>query len=300
MSAGSFRFPISVFAAALLCVLVAPVVHGGPTVTLVGDDDRGVVMRELSAQEQSPIESRDGVYALLVESAGVTISSLAPGGGAGAMADLLLATDIGLVVMDSTVGPTAVIREHIIIARQARVPMLALLLTRVAQLHVDVPDEADALLALEIKEMRELLSAYDFNGGAAGVYYDAPTPENVTGISAFGIRASLRALSRFAPRRVRQKEMGQASDVWAAVYLLTPLEADGYAIGLAPDETVILWSEGTQSTATLRSVSQYKPGDYREMPLAVAAPIRGMEGSRILLLRDEKVVGLGAITQILR
>jgi len=269
-------------------------------VTLIGDDDRGVVMRELAAREQSPIEDREGVYGLLVESAGLTISSLAPGGGAGAMADLLLTTDIGLIVMDSTVGPTAVIREHIIIARQARVPMLALLLTKVEQLHVDAPDEADALLTLEIQEMRELLSAYDLNGGAVGVYYDGTTPGNVTGISAFGIRASLRALSRFAPRRVRTQEMGQASDIWAAVYLLTPLEADGHAIGLAPDETVTLWSEGTQSTATLRSVSQYEPGDYREMPLASAAPIRGMEGSRILLLRDEKVVGLGAITQVLR
>lgn len=298
MRAGSFRFSVSVFGVGLLWVLVAPVVHGGPTVTFIGDDDRGVVMRELSAREPSPIESRDGVYSLLVESAGVTISSLAPGGGAGAMADLLLATDIGLVVMDSTVGPTAVIREHIIIARQARVPMLALLLTKVAQLHVDVPDEADALLALEIREMRELLSAYDLNGGAAGVYYDGPTPGNVTGISAFGIRASLRALSRFAPRRVRQKEMGQASDIWAAVYLLTPLEIGGHAVGLAPDEAVTLWSEGTQSTATLRSVSQYHPGDYREMPLTLEAPIRGMEGSRFLVVRGERVVGLGAITEI--
>lgn len=213
MSAGSFRFPIPVFVAALLYALVAPVVHGGPAVTLIGDDGRGVVMRELAAREQTPIESRDGVYALLVESAGLTISSLAPGGGAGAMADLLLATDIGLIVMDSTVGPTAVIREHIIIARQARVPMLALLLTNVAQLHVDTPDEADALLALEVQEVRELLSAYDLNGGAAGVYYDGTAPGNVAGISAFGIRASLRALSRFAPRRVRKQDMGDRKSV---------------------------------------------------------------------------------------
>ena len=300
MSAGRFRFPVPIFAAALACVLVAPVGHAGPTVTLIGDDDRGVVVRELAAREQSPIERRDGVYALLVESAGLTLSSLAPGGGATAMADLLLTTDIGLIVIDSTIGPTPAIREHIIIARQARVPMLAILLTNVAQLHADVPDGADELLALEIQQMRELLSAYDLDGGAAAVYYDAPTPGIVPGISAFGIRASLRALSLFAPRRVRKEDMSQASDIWAAVYLLTQLETDGNAIGLAPDETVTIWSEGAQSTATLRSVSEYKPGDYREMPLAMAAPIKVMEGSRILLVRDERVVGLGDITQVLR
>ncbi len=257
-------------------------------------------MREVAAQERSPIHRREGVYELLVESAGVKVSSLAPGGGATAMADLLQVTDIGLIVIDSTVGPTAVIREHILIARQARVPMLAMLFTNVAQLYADAPNEAAEVLALEVREIRELLSAYDLNGGAAGVYYDARTPDDVAGISAFGVRASLRVLSRFASRRVRVAEMGQVSDMWGAVYLLTELEADGNAVNLAPNDTVTVWSEGTQSTATLRSVSQYLPGDYREMPLTMAAPITGMEGSRILLVRGERVVGLGSITQILR
>lgn len=300
MGAGFLRFQWSVLVAALVCALGASLAHASPKVTLIGDDDRGVVMRELAAKEQSPIKRSGKVYSLLVESAGLTLSSLAPGGGATAMADLLQVTDIGLIVVDATVGPTAAIREHILIARQARVPMLAMLMTNVVQLHADAPDEAAELLALEIQEIRELLSAYDLNGSAAGVYFDAQMPENVVGISAFGIRASLRALSLFAPRRVRKADMGQVIDLWGAVYLLTQLEADGNAIGLAPNDTVTVWSEGTQATATLRSVSRYQPGDYREMPFSMAAPINGMEGSRILLVRGDKVVGLGAITQVLR
>ena len=298
MAEGRFRFRIATFTGALLCALIAPAMHASPAVTLIGDDYRGVVIREIAAKERSDIHRRGGVYELVVESAGLTVRSLAPGGGVTAMADLLQVTDIALIVIDSTVGPTHIIREHILIARQARVPMLAMLLTNVARLHADAPDEADEVLAIEVQEIRELLSTYDLNGNDAGVYYDARTPQTVAGIAAFGNRESLRALSRFAPRRVREEGMGQVSESWGAVYLLTELEADGNAVSLAPKDTFIIWSEGTQTTATLRSVSQYHPGDYREMPLTLEAPIKRMEGSRILVVRGERVVGLGEITQI--
>jgi hypothetical protein len=298
MAAGRLRLRISAYTGALLCALIAPATYASPKVTLIGDDYRGVVMRDVAAEERAAIQRRGGVYELVVQSVGLTVSSLAPGGGVTAMADLLQITDIALIVIDATVGPTHLIREHILIARQARVPMLAMLLTNVAQLYADAPGEADEVLALEVREMRELLSTYDLNGNAAGVYYDARTPKTAVGISAFGNRESLRALSRFAPRRVRDAGMGQVSDIWGAVYLLTELETGGIAASLAPKDTFIIWSEGTHSTATLRSVSQYHPGDYREMPLTLEKPINGMEGSRILLVRGERVVGLGAITQI--
>lgn len=285
-------------AAALLCVVFSSAIHAGPKVTLVGDDYLGVVIREVAAAEQSEIRRRDGVYELSVKSAGVTVRSLAPGAGATAMADLLQVTDIALIVMDSTIGPTPVIREHVLIARQARVPMLAMLLTKVERLYAKAPAEAAELLAIEAEEIRELLSTYDLNGDAAGVYYDTRPPGTVAGVAGFGYREALRVLSRFEPRRVRSAEMGRVGEIWSAVYLLTDLEADGNAISLAPRDSIIVWSEGTQSKATLSSFSQYRPGDFREMSLSLEAPVRGMEGSRILLVSGERVVGLGAITQI--
>lgn len=285
-------------AATLLCLVVVPAVHAGPTVALVGDDYRRVVMDEVAARERSEVRWRDGVYELDAESAGVTVRSLAPGGDVTAMADMLHGTDIALIVINSIIGPTPAIREHILIARQARVPMLAMLLTNVVELYVRAPEEASELLAIEIREIRELLSAYDLDGNAAGVYFDAETPETVAGVSQFGSREALRALAKFAPRRVRAPGMGQVSGFWGAVYLLTELEADGNAVSLAPRDTVTVWSEGTQSVATLSSVSQYHPGDYREMSLSLKTSVKGMQGSRILLLRDDRVIGLGAITQI--
>lgn len=294
------RLRVPAFLGALLCAAIASGAHAGPSVTLVGDDQVGAVIGELAAAERAEIRYQDEVFELTVVGAGVTLRSPAPGAGATAVADLLQVTDIALIIMDSTVGPTPVIRETVLIARQARVPMVAMLLTNVQRLYAKAPEDATELLALEVQEIRELLSTYDLNGNAARVYLDAPPPEPVAGIEGFGNREALKSLSRFAPRRVRSADAGQVSELWGAVYLLTDLEADGHAISLAPRDSIVVWSEGTQSKATLSSLSEYYPGDFREMSLSLESPVRGMEGSRILLVSGKRVVGLGAITQIKR
>lgn len=293
------RFSACVF---LLVVFASPALPawGAITVTLVGDEHLGVIMREMAGKEGSEIQSQGGVYELAVESAGVRLRSLADGEGVIAMADLLLESDIALIVIDATKGPTPVIREHVLIARQARIPMMAMLMGNVEGLFAGAPDEAAELLALEIREIRELLSAYDMNGNAARVYLDSRPPDAVAGVAAYGSREALLALAHFVPRRVRTTDLGQVSNIWGAVYLLTDAEADGNAMGLAPNDSIVLWSEGTQSTATLNSVSAYRPGDFREMPLSMEAPVKGVEGSRFLLVNDDRVVGVGAITQIVQ
>lgn len=283
----------------LLAALGAPA-YAVSDVTLVGDDHLGVVAREVAALEGAPISERDGVYELAVESAGITLRSLAPGEGVTAMADLLHASDIALIVVDATRGPTPVVREHVLVARQARVPMLAILVANVAELFGRAPDEAAEVLDLEIRELRDLLSAYGMGGDVVPVYLDGEPPQPVEGISAFGSRATVLALARFVPRRVRTQAMGSVHRMWGAVYLLSDAEAGGNAVALAPNDAITVWSEGTRATATVDSVSEYRPGDYREMPLTLQAPLRGVEGSRILLVHDERVVGLGAITQIIK
>lgn len=292
--------PPRVYACAFLLLVLGLPAHGSTTITLVGDEYLGVVMRELAAKDGSEIRRRGGVYEVMVEGAGVRLRSLVAGEGVIAMADLLIASDIALIVVDATRGPTPVIREHILIARQARVPMLAMLLANVEGLFAGAPDEAAELLAVEIREIRELLSTYDLDGDAVQVYLDSRPPDTVAGVAAFGGRETLLALAQFVPRRVRAVDPGQVSSIWGAVYLLTDAEADGKAIGLAPNDSIVLWSEGTQSTATLNSLSAYHPGDFREMPLSMQAPIRGVEGSRFLLVSDDRVVGVGAITQIVQ
>ena len=99
---------------------------------------------------------------------------------------------------------------------------------------------------------------------------------------------------------MRSGDPSRVREIWSAVYLLTDLEAAGHAVNLAPRDSIIVWSEGTQGKAMLDSVTEYHPGEFREMKLALESPLSAMEGSRILLVRGDRVVGLGAITQIRR
>jgi translation elongation factor EF-Tu-like GTPase len=288
----------SILGSLLLIGMSVSVVHAGPSIALIGDEHRGVILRQIAAEERSGIQRRGEVYELVVESVGLRLSTLAPGGSVTSLADLLHVNDIALIVVDSTRGPVAAIREHVLVARQARVPMLAVLLANVKSLYEGAPHEAAELLGLEGREIRELLSTYDLHGDAAPIFHDARTPEPSAPAAAYGTQETLRALSRFTPRRVTADGMQSASEIWGAVYLLTEAEADGHAVSLTPDDSVIVWSEGTQSRAKLASTSSYHPGDFREMPLAMEQPIRSRDGSRILLVSGDRVVGLGAITQI--
>ena len=287
-----------VLAVALLGLLLSGGAHAGPKVTLIGDYHSSAIMDEIARAEASEIRRTGEINVLESVSTGVSLRSLAATAGVTAMADLLQQSDIALIVMDATVGPTPLMREHILIARQARVPMLALLVSNVARLYASAPEESDELLAIEIQEVRDLLSNYDLNGDAIGAYYDAPVAQALPGVEAFGNRESLRSLAKFAPRRVHGAQGIQTKDIWSAVYLLTELENPGAAVSLAPRDTLIVWSEGTHSKASLSSLSEYHPGDYREMRLTLESAVRGTLGSRILLVSGERVVGLGAITQI--
>jgi hypothetical protein len=288
----------AMIAVVLLSVILGCGAHAGPKVTLIGDYHGSAIMQEVAGAEASEIRRTGEVNVLESVSAGVTLRSLVATAGVTAMADLLQLTDIALIVMDATVGPTPLMREHVLIARQARVPMLAILVTNVAQVYASAPEESAELIAIEIQEVRDLLTTYDLDGGAVGAYYDASVPSPVTGVEAFGNRESLRSLARFAPRRVRAAHAEKARDIWGAVYLLTELESPGAAVSLTPRDTLVVWSEGTQSKASLNSLSEYHPGDFREMRLTLESGVRGTLGSRILLVSGERVVGLGAITQI--
>ena len=270
----------------------------GRSVVLLGDDLAGVLMRDVAARERSRIERHGDVYELVVPSVGISLRSLAPGGAITALADALHHHDIGLIVVDATRGPTPVVREHMIVARQARTPMLALMFANVERLYEKAGEDSDELLDLEFAEIRELLAAYELDASSVPIFYDARPAALETEPAAVGIPETLRALSLYGPRRTGGGSTESASEIWAAVYLLSDAETAGHSSLLSPNDTLVVWSEGAQAQATLASRSEYNPGDFREMPLAMDPPLGVREGSRLLLVRGERVVGLGVVTQI--
>ena len=264
----------------------------------MGDDQGGVLMRDVAGRERSEIVRRGDLYELEVPSVGMSLRNLAPGGAITALADALHQTEIGVIVVDATRGPTPTVREHILVARQARTPMLAVMIANVERLYQKAGEESDELLALEIAEIRELLTAYELDASSVPVFYDAWPAALQSEPDAVGIFEALRALSLFGPRRAGVGPSQSANAIWGAVYLLSELETDGQVGVLSPNDTLVVWSEGAHAEATLASRSDYNPGDFREMPLSLATPLEVREGSRLLLVRAERVVGLGVVTQI--
>jgi elongation factor Tu len=66
--------------------------------------------------------------------------------------------DGGILVVSATDGPMPQTREHILLARQVGVPQLVVFMNK-----VDLVDDPEILELVEL-EIRELLSAYDFDG----------------------------------------------------------------------------------------------------------------------------------------
>src|SRR6201995_777736 len=86
--------------------------------------------------------------------------------------------DGAILVVSAADGPIAQTREHILLARQVRVPALVVFLNK-----VDMVDDEELLELVEM-EVRELLSSYDFPGddipivkGSALAAVEGKTPE---------------------------------------------------------------------------------------------------------------------------
>lgn len=269
-----------------------------PGIVLLGDDHRSVIMRDVAASESTEIQRRGDIYELDVRRFGVAMRTLAPGGAITELADALHASEIGLVVVDATRGISPAVREHIVVARQARTPMLAVMLVNVERLHQKAAEESDDLLSLEIEDIRDLLAGYGFDADSTRIFFDARPAAVETQPEATGIFETLGVLSLFGPRRAGAAALESTGEIWGAVYLLGEAETNGEARTLSPNDSLVVWSEGMHANATLASLTAYHPGDFREMPLSMQSPIEVREGSRILLVSGERVVGLGAVTQI--
>ena len=278
--------------------LLSCAVHSAPGIVLLGDDYRGVIMRDLAAGERSDIERRGDIYELEVRRVGVSLRNLAPGGAITELADALHASEIGLVVVDATRGISAAAREHILVARQARTPMLAVIFTNIERLHDKAGEESDDVLGIEIQDVRDLMASYGFDADSTRIFFDARPVALQTQPEAAGIMETLRVLSLFGPRRAGAANLHSAGEIWGAVYLLGDAETNGSASTLSPNDSLVVWSEGRHANATLASLTAYHPGEFREMPLAMQTPLEVQEGSRILLVRADRVVGIGAVTQI--
>ena len=275
-------------------------VLAGNSIALIGDNYREQVFKEVLNEFNIKEKLIGNKKKAQISKTGDVITTILPGASNIQIANQLRKSTIAVVVVDSTMGPLPIDREHIIIARQARVPIIAVLLANLKTLHKVAPKDAVELLELEELEMRELLSNYEVGGDSTLVFYDRKSAFSGSPLSGMGIKETFNVLSKIRTNRTRENTTRGIKEFHGSFYLLTQAEANNKGVFLSKGKAINIWSEGTDSTCTVLSEGSYKPGDVTEFTLKINGKLKGYEGSRIMLQNNGHLVGIGVIAKILR
>lgn len=284
----------------LILLTISSDVIAGNTIALIGDNYRVQVFNDVLSEFNINAISTDNERKAHIKETGDIITTLLPGATNIQIANQLRKSSIALVVVDSTMGPLPIDRDHIIIARQARVPVIAVLLANLTKLHSAASKDAIELLELEALEMRELLSNYEVGGDSTLVFYDRNSTYSGAPLSGMGIKKTFKVLSKINGVKNYQKNTEIIKEFRGSFYLLTQAEANNKGIILSKNETIRIWSEGTDSESSVTSDGNYKPSDVTEFNVKINGKLSGYEGSRLILVNNGHLVGIGVIAKIHR
>lgn len=120
-----------------------------PDIVVLGDDTRVLLVKQCT----QPCRSGEN-----------SVAAATLGSSASSIASLAQRAKHAVIVVDATQGPLQIIREHILIARQAGVPSLSLLFV-----NTDRVKDSE-LLKMEEQEARALLNTYEMNGDHAALF----------------------------------------------------------------------------------------------------------------------------------
>lgn len=187
------------------------------------------------------------------------------------------------IVVDATVGPLPITREHILIARQARVPSLSILLVNTAGLD-GMPDKA-TLIDLQVAEVREIFDKYELDGSAVPLFMDEK-----------GLKAIVRQSIALPARAPETASRPPRQAMTGYIYLLSAGESPG-AFAIGRGDVVTLWLGGQTTSATIDSTASIEPGGVGDIQVTTDAPIGTMPGQRFLFERDGKTIALGVVTE---
>jgi translation elongation factor EF-Tu-like GTPase len=241
-------------------------------------------------------ESRAGVASKLARGGanGVVFSTPPGSGGVMDVADLAWPADMALIVTDSNQGPTPIVREHVLLARQLRIPTVGLLQSNADDLLEAMEGDRELLDLVEL-ELRELLRAYELPGDTVPRFYDSEVFEPTSGPSAL-----LKALAdgRF-PRRAPEKAPAAASgtSLSSEIYLLTRLEASAVQ-PIGTGERVSIWIDGQRVNGTAEVAAPIQPGDAATLTLRLEKKIAASPGTRFFVERDGQLVAAGAVVSL--
>lgn len=232
-------------------------------VVLLGDEIRKDVLHECVARNVCPTGS---------ETAFVLPP---PQATAAQTADAAQQAALGVLVVDPAIGPLPVTREHIVVARQARVPKLAVLFTQ-----SDALDDKD-LLELETMEMRDLLETYEMDGDHARIY-----------VGDQGLQQLLADAAALAPRPQPSAPLADSRSLHGYIYNLSRAEG-GHA--LSAGDSMDIWIGGQTVRCKLVSPQSVADGETPEVRLETERLLAASAGQRFLLQQNGRLIAAGVV-----
>lgn len=255
------------------------------------------ILEKWAATEGATIKESKQSTRFRIDRLGMSILAPKPNVSLNMIANTLYESDFAIIVVDSTEGPLPHNREHIIVARQARVPVMSVLFANVDRLYSLAPQDARQLLKLEQEEIRLLLSSYEVGGHNSLLFHDSTSATRSPRTAVGGLSKLGPMLSKPTATRQPGKNSVWQQKAAAQVYFLTNEEAAGRAITLNGPTTLQIWSEGSTSTVDLAAPDTVRPGEVAEVRIEAKEAFSAYSGSRIMLMKDDHVLGMGVVTE---
>lgn len=242
-----------------------------PDIVVLGDDARVLLLKQCTQPCRSGANS---------------VATAPLGSSASSIASLAQRAKHAVIVLDATQGPLQIIREHILIARQAGVPSLSLLFVNTNRV------KDSELLKMEEQEARALLSTYDMNGDHAALFTVKTLRRGGDELS-----GALAALKNTPDRPEESLAFTNGKQLATFIYLVTPLESK-WTLALQKDSPVTVWINGQVSQGRVSSTHTLNPGDSGDLFLQLSAPVSAAAGSRFLLEREGRIIALGVVKSV--
>lgn len=190
----------------------------------------------------------------------------------------------GILVVDAANGPLQVTREHILIARQAGVPALSILVVNTSAL--DGLKDKSELIKQQITEVRELLNKYEMRGNTAEVFFDYT-----------GLKNLISKTVLLPPRKTHATGSSRSRRVSAFIYNLSSYESNK-AEPIMQDKRIVVWLNGQTVSGSSLVNAKIEPGRTGEMGISFDKPIYVSPGLRFFIERDKRIVSAGVVISI--
>lgn len=282
----------------LLLIATGQPVQAQVRIAVLGVGNDMDLVERWAASEGATVDLAEGARYFEFERFSAVALAPGPSTAPADLASLLYRADAAVIVVDATQGPLPINREHIILARQAHVPSVSILLANVDALHEQAPADAESLLRREAAEMRALMTAYGLDGRGALLFHDASDRARAPRGSAGGLDKAGSTLAGIGKRRKRNMIGSMGQQARGQAYLLTDAEANGRGVSIAGSAAMILWSEGASGIVQVSTQVDAGPGDVAAVSIRAQRPIRGAPGSRFVLVERDRVVGIGVLTEV--